>query len=715
MNARPLATVLIAMLMLVGSLAGLTDNTVAADPIKATQMHIVTFSDGSSEVVGMTSALSHMVTEVTVPAGGRVLSASLNVSRVRYETSEILLDSAPRAVWSGDLDRDGMDDDVLVAFPDAGRLDIYTLEGDPPTLVRRLSLDVPDATSVAVDDLDRDNDKDVIVTSGSLGRVYVFEALAVDIFAEPRVIPVGPRPGAIAVKDLDPDFRRDIVVANSGGSSVTVLQGRGDLGFYPRTDEMGKGPSAIHLRDMDKDLDVDLVVAESRNDTVSVWYNEGNGNFTNATVLPTGIGPVDIDVRDLNGDSLIDVAVACAGSDQVWVYNQLEDGNFSISEVLAVGKAPRVVLGAQANELQDRNMDIVTACSGSDNLTVYLAGGDLRHTIPVDIPVGGRPVAVGIVDGSGVQPDKMVVACQMPPALVIVNPVQVADLISVGLGRGGSEGEVTLPQGLDHATVLLTGAFSSYVLAHSDEDMYGNLQVRIEAWAGQAGVLRLSDVDVWVQRNRVPRADAGRNVTVLVGEPAELNGSSSYDADGGFLEFLWFLDDDDPIQTDRVSYYVFNEPGEYHIFLVVRDIWGLEDFDQVTVMVNAPPKAKGVVPEIVTARESTRLSAYLSEDPDGIIVDYIWDYSQGVVHGETVDVLFTGTGTVNVTLQVIDDDGARATALYEVEILPATTPLREPAEQIPEDRGEVPGPGALVTMLTLLGAAGIAAARRRWH
>ncbi|NIP33684.1 MAG: hypothetical protein GWN18_02010, partial [Thermoplasmata archaeon] len=78
--------------------------------------------------------------------------------------------------------------------------------------------------------------------------------------------------------------------------------GRGDLAFYPRLDEMGKGPSAVHLRDVDKDLDPDLVVAESRNDTVSIWYNEGNGNFSNATVLPTGVGPVDLDVTDLNGD-----------------------------------------------------------------------------------------------------------------------------------------------------------------------------------------------------------------------------------------------------------------------------------------------------------------------------------------------------------------------------------------------------------------------------
>ncbi|MCK5415342.1 MAG: VCBS repeat-containing protein, partial [Thermoplasmata archaeon] len=685
-----------------------------ADPIKATQFHIQTFADGSGEVVGMGSTGSKLVANISVPAGSRVLSASVNVSRVRYETTEMFLDTAPRAVWCGDLDRDGMEDDLLVAFPDAGRVDLFSLTGRPPTLVLRRSLQVPDATAVAVDDLDRDNDKDVLVTSGSGGRLYIFETLAVDTFADPLIIPVGPRPGALAVKDLDPDFRRDVVVANSGGSSVSVLQGRGDLGFYPRLDEMGKGPSAVHLRDMDKDLDVDLVVAESRNDTVSVWYNEGNGNFTNATVLPTGIGPVDVDVNDLNGDSLLDIAVACSGSQEVWVYGQQPDGDFQVVELLPVGKAPRIVLGVHANELDDRNLDIVTACSGSDNLTIYLAGGNLMHTVPVDVPVGGRPVALGVIKGSNDEPDKMVVACQMPPSLVLVEQVSVAEVITVGLGQDGTFDKIELPYGTEAVTLPLTEALGDYIISHHTEARFGYLQVRIEAWAASAGVLRLADLDVWVQANRPPRADAGRNVTVEVGEPAELNGSASYDPDGGFIEFLWLLPDEtDPSHTDNVSLHIWNEPGLYPVLLVVKDQWGLADQDQVFVIVNAPPVAKGVVPSTVNAREAVRLSAHLSEDPDGTIVDYVWDFSQGVVHGRSVDVMFTGTGTWNVTLMVIDDRDARTVAVYQVEVLEATTPLRDPAEEAPEDRGEVPGSGALLSTLAMLGAAVIAA--RRWR
>jgi hypothetical protein len=315
-------------------------------------------------------------------------------------------------------------------------------------------------------------------------------------------------------------------------------------------------------------------------------------------------------------------------------------------------------------------------------------------------------VALGVIKGDGDDPDMMVVACQMPPSLVLVKPVRLAEMMKVGFGHGGTRDRIELPFGTEAVTLPFTSALSSYVLSHHDEARLGFLQVRVEVWASSPGAMRLADLDVWVQANRPPRADAGRNVTVLVGEPAELNGSASYDPDGGFIEYLWLLPGQDTgSHTDRVSYHVWNEPGTYPILLVASDQWGLADQDQVYVIVNAPPVAKGVVPSTVTAREPVRLSAHLSEDPDGAIVDYVWDYSQGVVHGRSVDVMFTGTGKWNVTLMVIDDQDARAVAMYRVEVLEATTPLREPAELAPTDRGEVPGPGALLSAMAMLGAA----------
>lgn len=708
------ATVLLAVLVLAGSLLAPTGPDAAAETLKPTQVHIQVFGDGSLEVVGTPVQGEHLTTSIEVPDGSRVLDAHVDLSRMRFTTLELPLAAAPRSIWCGDLDRDGMNDDVIVVMPDADSVEVLSLDGEPPALYPTVTLDVPDPTAVAVDDLDRDNDKDILVTSGSHGSLYVFENLGVATFAEPRVSLVGPRPCSIEVTDLTPDFTRDVVVTNSGGSSVTVLQGRGDLMFYPRLYEMGAGPSAARFRDMDRDGFVDLVVAESRNDTVTVYYNEGNGNFTRPKSLPTGEGPVALDVEDLNRDSLLDIAVACTVPGEVWVYEQLPDGNFTLGELLTTGKAPRSVQGVQANKVQDSNLDVVTACSGSDNLTIYLAGGNLAHTIPVDVPVAGRPVATGMLRNLHSGVDTIVVACQIPPSLVLVENVAMAEIMKVGLGRLGIVGTTELPMGTDRGTVNLTAGLQRYIETHHDEARTGTLTVPLEAWSVQPGALRLSDLSVWVQPNRPPRADAGRNVTVLVGEPATLNGSASYDPDGGPLQHLWLLPGStEPAHTDAVAQHMWSVPGTYTILLVVQDPWDLQDQDVVWVIVNAPPVARVVVPDQVYAMEPVRLSAHLSEDPDGSIVDYIWDYGQGVVHGRSVDVVFTGSGAWNVTLEVVDDVGARTVTVHHVEVLPARTPLREPAQAAPADRGEVPGAGVLMASTTLMLAAVLATLARR--
>jgi hypothetical protein len=714
MRPFTVAAVILVVLTLIGGLAPPIAEPASAGPVKPTQVHIDTFADGSVEIIGEANQSTDLVAELLIPAGAQVLQASINVSRVRYQVIDIPLDVTPKAMWCGDLNNNRIDDDLVIGYQEEGRVDVVTLEEDPIRLVTQWSMDVPDVMAVIVDDLDRDNDKDIIVASGSEGRVYIFEAITFYTFAEPRIVPVGPRPGALAAGDLNPDYKRDIVVANTGGSSLTILQGRGDLTFYPKRIEVGRGPSAISVVDMDNDLNPDLVIAESRNDTVAIMYNEGNGNFSNTTILATGPGLVDADANRLNGDSLQDVVAICAGDDRNYVFTQISFRTFEMTEVLEVGRAPKDVRALQVNRADDTNRDIVTACSGSDNLTIYLAGGDLRHTIPINIPVAGRPVAVGALRGGTGEDDALVALCQMPPTLSVAFPRDLADDIELGFGPDGRENVQDLPHGSEVGSFDLVLGLTNYIERHKGEARFGQLVVHLEARATNSGWLRLFDLEVWVKINRPPRADAGRNVTVLVGEPAELNGSASYDPDAGSIEYLWLLPGDvDPSHMDRVSLHVFSQPGLYMILLVVQDPWGLQDQDVTFVKVNAPPVAKGTVPASVNAQETTRLSAHLSEDPDGSIVDYIWDYSQGVVHGRTVDVIFTGEGTWNVTLEVIDDDGARAIAAWQVDVLPSLVPLRDPAEHIPSDQGEVPGAGAIGCAMTIIGAAGLAGIHRR--
>ena len=705
------AAVLLLALLMAQPLLALPAPVASAAQQPAREVHVSTFDDGSILVEGAASRTERATAELGLPPSSKVLSATMEVSRVHYRVHRITLDAPPEGIWCGDLDNDGASDDVLVTMPSLGRADLLSIKGDPPGATLLRSFRVPGACAVAVSDLDIDRILDVVIASETEGRLYVFGGLGAGQFDDGRTVEVGPRPVAIESANLDVDFHPDLVVADSGGSSLTVLHGRGDLSFYPQRVWVGRGPTSVRLVDVDRDLDMDIVVAESRNGTVTFLSNIGNGNVTVAQVLPAPGGPVDVDVRDLDGDSMVDIAAACAESDGVLVWRQLANGSFERWESLPSGLAPRALIGVHANRAEDLRRDIAVASSGSDNLTVLLADGMMNHSIALDARVGGLPVdllAANLLHDKG--QEDILVACQDPPALAIVEVLPVANVLHFGIGVNGTSGKVDLPEDVERATVNFTLALAQWVSAHRAEARGGKLLVPVAAWCDVAGTLALARPDVWCAPDRPPRAWAPPDVKAQVGETVELSGSASYDPEGELTRLVWRLPDGRQVEGVMLSV-SYATAGTYTILLQAFDPWGLQDMDAVTVYVNAPPTAQASVPATARAREPVRLDAYLSSDTDGSIVDYIWDYGQGVVHGSAVYVNFTGSGKRTVTLEVIDDDGARATATYSVNVTAAARPVRPPGEKVPADRGAVPGPGGAGALLAM--AAVAATAMRR--
>ena len=707
-HAARALTVLLLALLLAQPLLTLSAPVATAAAQPAREVHVSTFDDGSIHVEGQAGRTERTTAELALPPTSKVLSATIEVSRVHYRVHQIPLDAPPEGIWCGDLDNDGASDDVLVAMPKLGRVDLLSVTGDPPIARLQRSFMVPGACALAVSDLDIDRVLDVVVASETEGALYVFGGLGAGQFDDGRTVAVGPRPVAVESANLDSDFHPDLVVADSGGSSLTVLHGRGDLSFYPQRVWVGRGPTSVRLVDVDRDLDVDIVVAESRNDTVTFLSNIGNGNVTVAQVIPAPGGPVDVDVRDLDGDSMVDIAIACAGTGLVEVWRQLADGSFELWESLRAGLAPRALIGVHANRAEDLRRDIAVASSGSDNITVLLADGMMNHTIALDARVGGLPadlVAANLLHDRG--QEDIIVACQDPSALAIVEVLPVANVLHFGIGVNGTSWKVDLPEGVERATVNFTVPLGQWVSVHRSEARAGKLLVPLAAWCEVAGTLALQGPHVWCVPDRPPRAWAPPDVKAQVGETVELSGAASYDPEGELSKLVWRLPDGRQVEGVRLSV-SWPTPGTYTILLQALDPWGLQDMDAVTVSVNAPPTAQGSVPAAARAREPVRLDAYLSSDPDGSIAEYIWDYGQGVVHGRAVYVNFTGSGKRTVTLEVIDDQGARATATYQVDVTAAAQPVRPPGEKVPADRGAVPGPGGAVTFLAMAAVAATA-------
>jgi PKD repeat protein len=100
------------------------------------------------------------------------------------------------------------------------------------------------------------------------------------------------------------------------------------------------------------------------------------------------------------------------------------------------------------------------------------------------------------------------------------------------------------------------------------------------------------------------------------------------------------------------------------------------------VTVNAPPQAAfGWSPTTGTTGEDVHFASE-SDDPDGTIASYDWDFGDGVTDSRrNPEHPFNSPGTKTVTLTVTDASGATSTVVHEVVVAdppPQPTPLNRP-------------------------------------
>lgn len=188
-----------------------------------------------------------------------------------------------------------------------------------------------------------------------------------------------------------------------------------------------------------------------------------------------------------------------------------------------------------------------------------------------------------------------------------------------------------------------------------------------------AGVKNSTAVDkVNTKVNASPKAKTVLDFTVAEGELFSLDGSESTDPDGFITDFEWDFGDGTTGKGEKVSHY-FDKYGKYKVRLKVYDETATQnnwDTTSLVVTVNRQPKALAGKNVIVT-QSVVKLDALSSQDQDGKIQKFQWDFDDGKTSDKPVtEHVFEKPGAYKVKLKVEDNAGAENSAASdEIEVV----------------------------------------------
>ena len=191
----------------------------------------------------------------------------------------------------------------------------------------------------------------------------------------------------------------------------------------------------------------------------------GQGNFQLGTVIPVGTAPENVTVADVDGDGDLDLLTANTGSDNVSVSFNDGLGTYSGRRNVAVGRGPTSIVAGDVDG--DGDLDLLTTNYGSNNVSVRLNNGlgDFSGSQTVTVGSGApQGLALGDVDGDG------------DLDLAVAN--QIGNSVSIRLNGGDATGSNTGVFSGSQDVLQLGGSFA---IALHDVDGDGDLDVLVSS------------------------------------------------------------------------------------------------------------------------------------------------------------------------------------------------------------------------------------------
>lgn len=433
----------------------------------------------------------------------------------------------PERMAVGDLDGDGRLDIVATVpnMPNAllclSRRGIQVMIGaGTGQFTTRPPICLPEAPSgVALGDLDRDGDLDVVATSGGIhgARVWLNDGDA-NLAMDGRYLVASGAQWPTLV-DIDGDGAVELLASSNAQNAIAVVENMGGGQLYAMPSFELRGPSsALAIAELAAGSGTnlpDVVVAQDRVGAnyaaLRIYRNDGDAfSLVRSASLAADIGvPTSVSVGNLNGTGALDIAVGSlddtaqvyfdaltgtsptvtlvrpygvaigrvltAGTGQLVVTQDdaadtvhVFDSSLAQITQMPVGTTPRGVLLANLDADPQGRLDIAVANAGSSNVTLYRSNGtgfELGETYNALSAVTG--LAVGRVNTDTVN-DLVAVGTRV--TLLIGDPSFVrfqsptgwdaetttpSRIVTVDLNRDGRDDVVVLNPSVDRASILI--------------------------------------------------------------------------------------------------------------------------------------------------------------------------------------------------------------------------------------------------------------------
>jgi len=155
----------------------------------------------------------------------------------------------------------------------------------------------------------------------------------------------------------------------------------------------------------------------------------------------------------------------------------------------------------------------------------------------------------------------------------------------------------------------------------------------------------------------------------------KFDASESKDFDGYIVSYNWKFGDGSQ-DSGQIVTHVYEQVGTYQAKLTVVDNDGKKGSSTKTIKVYQKPKAViKVEPTYGLVPLKINCDASESSDKDGQIVEYKWDFGDGIMeHGKKITHTYNKAGRFKVVLTVKDNDSYVDTAIEYIDVIDSPLP-----------------------------------------